>query len=198
MQRDREHASTAAAGNAVRASAVDRIEVLRRKAHRWRRSQGLIPYRATPLTNPDGTLRGWRAWLTDTQKEPCDVLLSIGTPHRWPRGALVATCHKGGEHRPPLPTCSCGIHAFNAPWLLVEALRECELPNGLIVGEVAASGTISVHQAGWRAERTSINALWHRDLRSDQAAQLGAAYDVDVTTIAEAPSSLAVLMEYGG
>jgi hypothetical protein len=102
-----------------------------------------------------GPLYGLRTWrvVGDAGRE------RLAGPHRgvtWPAGGgwLEATCPVG--HGSPAGDCDCGVHAWHPrrQWArrIVAARRE-------VPGIVEASGTIEVHDDGFRAQRGRPYAL---------------------------------------
>ena len=129
-----------------------------------------------------GPLHGLRTWrvVGDAGRE------RLAGPHRgvtWPAGGgwLEATCPVG--HSSPAGDCDCGVHGWHPrrQWArrIVAARRE-------VPGIVEASGTIEVHDDGFRAQRGRPYALV-LDARRNPALvrRLASAYRVPV-------------VEYGG
>jgi hypothetical protein len=125
---------------------------------------------------------GWRTWLIDASGAEAR-LRSVVRAAPWPVGEpTVAECPGVTfAHRPPGPTCRCGIHAARA---VEEAAFHAELPSRarqpLAIGLVALWGRVVEGEAGWRAEAAYPQSL-HLPLRRPDDRELLEAIAWDLT-----------------
>jgi hypothetical protein len=129
----------------------------------------------------DGAVRGWRLWRTTNT---ADGRLRLSSPIRkivWTRGVLIAACPDACS-RVAGRGCRCGIYAYSDPVPAKRWMRELVVHSKqpVLVGEVAGWGQVSIHTAGWRAERALIESLWSSGLSSTSMTALAGYYDVDV------------------
>lgn len=115
---------------------------------------------------------GYRLWSVRH-----GALYSIGRGiTRWERfGAApleylpgaYASCRESSHHIAPVSDCECGWYALHS---LDQAIKDHRLfkallsPSGdptpeMVIGAVAGSGRIEIHERGWRSERVQILAL---------------------------------------
>jgi hypothetical protein len=166
---------------------------------------------------------GWRCWRVRDSADGF-VLESATNATRWPpRFALEAACDDVEGHRPPLPTCRCGIYAARDPGLVVGYFPPAIRPARTIitpailgydtvvaVGLVSLWGEVVEAGHGWRGqfaypkELHVPSAVKHYRRRhgkrfdvfdsSDLAAALSALYDVPASvTRSVRPAELATL-----
>lgn len=130
---------------AIRSLALDRVE-----------RADAVNY--DPPTYPTA-LFGWRMWIFDYRERALKPV-----SHLFPRSAETwaassqparAICHVRPQHSPPVPSCSCGLHAYH-----LESLPTGDPPHrGVVWGLVAARGRAQLHAKGFRAEEIQILAL---------------------------------------
>jgi hypothetical protein len=130
------------------------------------------------MTNtPDymGEVAGVRIWRVapNLLSQHMGLLWGPGAREPWPTGkAHHAKCglerhgHTYTDHDPPGEACGCGLYAFHNPALAVEggywptSEPSRQLYNRLVAGVLAASGTIALHEWGFKAEKGRVAALF--------------------------------------
>ena len=132
----------------------------------------------TPLV--PSPLYGLRAWTVvgESGSE------RLAGPHRsssWPpAGAwLESTCDRG--HASPARECDCGIHAWHPRR---RSARRVLAPRQAVPGVVEASGTVEVHEDGFRAQRARPYALMDVGRHPALVRRLAADYRVPAVEVA--------------
>jgi hypothetical protein len=102
-------------------------------------------------------LYGLRTWRPAVDAGG-DCLIGAYDATPWPDGGawLHAGCRAGAGHRPPEPSCSCGVHAWHPTRRSARAVLASRTD---IVGIVESAGAIEVHEEGFRAQRARPYAL---------------------------------------
>jgi len=122
----------------------------------------LSSLRSSPISrNPDGTLRGWRAWeIGRDASGPWHLMpLSSGWTREvtWAGPMAAASCSLGCRSV-VTPECSCGLHAFARREVLALAVVRDSLP-ACAIGEIAAWGRVAAHDQGFRAELAQVRTI---------------------------------------
>lgn len=94
---------------------------------------------------------GYRVWHVRNGS-----LASPWLPVLWNSRELHASCLMPGasQHVAPGPDCFCGVYALHE---LQAALKE--LAPGFVIGSVVGTGSVMVHEPGFRAALATITAL---------------------------------------
>jgi len=87
----------------------------------------------------------------------------------WDTAVQTAVCHQHEQHQPPVADCECGLYAYHHLDQLTAPSRPTA-SDRLVHGIVAGSGTIEVHEAGFRAERMQLLHLYGEDAEIRAAA----------------------------
>lgn len=106
-----------------------------------------------------GELRGYRYWWAYR-----GTLFSVSMATVWRTSSIQASCYSHDKGDSPRAGCLCGIYAWYFPSEARRNHREGkyglkENGPGLVLGVIAASGTIVPGTVGFKAERATVKAV---------------------------------------
>lgn len=127
-------------------------------------------------------LYGLRTWSV-TGESGAERLAAPQQRTPWPSDGewLQAACSESAGHEPPSGECGCGVHAWHPSR---ESARRVLATRREMPGIVEATGTVEVHDDGFRAQRARPSVLFlARNRNSRLVHRLARAYDAQVVEV---------------